>query len=114
MTITRAKFEAMCDQVVTEALENGMWLGRMAGWMKGQEVGIAIGKAHLLVQLMQKRFGQLTDRQVLRIQSASLADLDRWGVRVLDAPSADAVLAVRRRRSPRPAVPRRRSAHSRR
>lgn len=58
---------------------------------KGIEEGIAKGEALLLQRLLVRRFGPLPGEIVARIAAASSPELERWGDRVLDAPSLEEV-----------------------
>ena len=49
------------------------------------------GKAEMLSRLLRQRFGYLPKRVAARIAKASTKDLDKWGDRVLDAESLEAV-----------------------
>lgn len=46
-----------------------------------------------LRRLLERRFGPLPDQVLTRLQTAEIAELDRWLDRVLDADSVDAVFA---------------------
>jgi len=49
------------------------------------------GEAAVLVRLLTPRFGRLDDATRSRIRGASLAQLERWTDRILDAPTLTAV-----------------------
>ncbi|HEU4417551.1 MAG TPA: Rpn family recombination-promoting nuclease/putative transposase [Planctomycetota bacterium] len=55
------------------------------GRAEGRIEGRVEGRAELLVRLLTKRFGPLSTEAVARINSATIAELDRWGERLLDA-----------------------------
>jgi len=56
--------------------------------------GRAEGSARLLVRLLTKRFGPLPTETAARIHSATIAELDRWGERLLDARTLAEVFAA--------------------
>jgi uncharacterized protein DUF4351 len=43
------------------------------------------GERRLLLRLLHARFGELPEATVARIEAADIADLERWGERVLGA-----------------------------
>ena len=61
------------------------------GRLEGRQEGRQEGEALLLQRQLARRFGPLPAGIVERIASASCADLERWGERVLDAASLDEV-----------------------
>ena len=62
------------------------------GIEKGIEQGIIKGETLLLQRLLVKRFGPLPDDVVHQISQASVAQIDAWADRVLDAQSLGDVL----------------------
>jgi flagellar biosynthesis/type III secretory pathway protein FliH len=67
--------------------------GREEGREEGRQEGRQEGEALLLQRELARRFGPLPAPIVERIAAASPADLERWGDRVLDAVSLEAVFA---------------------
>lgn len=59
----------------------------------GRHEGRVEGRAELLLLQLQKRFGSAAEDLAPRIRSASLAELDRWAERILDAATVEAVFA---------------------
>lgn len=59
---------------------------------KGKAEGEARGRAALLLKLLQLKLGPLPDAVTARVQSASIAELEAWAERVLNATSIDEVL----------------------
>ena len=55
--------------------------------------GKAAGRAEILVHLLRKRFGRAADEHATRLHGASIAELDRWALRLLDARTIDEVFA---------------------
>lgn len=66
---------------------------RKAGRREGRQEGRKEGEALLLQRLLGKRFGPLPSAIVERIASASAAQIETWGERVLDAGSLDEVFS---------------------
>ena len=66
------------------------WLNE--GKAEGLAQGLLQGKAETLLTLMEQRFGDdLTQEARVQVTQASPDDLKEWTLRVLDAPSVDAV-----------------------
>jgi len=61
--------------------------GKLEGKLEGQQ----LGEARILRRQLTRRFGPLPDWAEQRLQGATLAELERWAERVLDAPTLDAV-----------------------
>jgi hypothetical protein len=60
---------------------------------QGRQEGRQEGHAHVLIKLLTHRFKEPVPSPALaRIQRASVAELDRWTERVLEAESLDDVL----------------------
>ncbi len=51
------------------------------------------GRAETLLKQLERKFGAVPSATAERIQQASIDELDRWALRVLDATSLDEVLA---------------------
>ena len=55
-------------------------------WMRqGIEQGIEQGEMMLLRRMLAKRFGDLPEAIKMRLSQASIADLELWGDRILEA-----------------------------
>jgi hypothetical protein len=67
--------------------------GFQDGEIKGEIKGEVKGRRILLEHLLARRFGTLPDWGQERLAHATVEQLDRWGDRVLDAESIQAVLA---------------------
>jgi hypothetical protein len=92
----------LARQLGREAAEEIMTTAEML-----QREGEARGKREMLVRLLRRRFGDLPASSAARIDKASVADLNRWGDRVLTAESLAEVLGTKaRRRAQAPAHPR--------
>ena len=63
----------------------------------GREIGRQEGKSELLAQQLTKRFGPLAADVHERLQGASNAQLNKWAMRLLDAPTLDAVFRSAKR-----------------
>jgi len=61
--------------------------GMAEGMAKGKAEGQRLGMAKTLKNQVQRRFGDLPDWAVDRIDRADVAALERWTYRVLDATS---------------------------
>lgn len=76
-----------------QGLQEGRRKGLEEGLEQGLEQGIPRGEAKLLRRLLTRRFGRLPDWVETRLDGASEAELERWGERVLDGASLEAVFA---------------------
>jgi hypothetical protein len=59
---------------------------------EGREEGRKEGERSLLLRLLRSRFGELPAVAVARIEAADIADLERWGERILGAQTLAEVL----------------------
>jgi len=59
---------------------------------QGLQQGLQQGEAAVLIRLLERRFGELTDAQRQRIETADVETLLQWSERVLTAASVDDVL----------------------
>ena len=62
---------------------------------EGRQEGVQKGELNVLLRLLTRRFGLLDDATQLRLQQASLEELERWADNILDAESLDEVFAGR-------------------
>ena len=60
---------------------------------EGMQKGRQEGKQDILLRLLTRRFGPLDATTEHRLQSASVADLERWTDNILDARTLDEVFA---------------------
>jgi hypothetical protein len=60
---------------------------------EGKEVGLSQGQARVLLALLRRRFGALTQAQQDRITTATSDQLEAIALRILDATSIDEALA---------------------
>ena len=66
--------------------------GRKEGMRQGERQGIQAGEASVLMRLLQRRFGPLSDEQQATIQSTDADTLLLWSDRVLTARTLDEVM----------------------
>ncbi|MEO5333427.1 MAG: DUF4351 domain-containing protein [Magnetococcus sp. YQC-5] len=59
------------------------------GIRKGQREGAA----RMLTRLLQRRFGELPTWVSEKLAKAELPSLEEWGLRILDAPTLDALFS---------------------
>ena len=65
--------------------------GRQEGLQKGRQEGRQEGERLLLERLLTRRFGPLPEWTSRKLEEATLAQLEKWGDAILDAPSLEAV-----------------------
>lgn len=74
-------------------IEQGLQKGRQQGRQEGRQEGQVDAQRAMLRRLLAKRFGPVAPGVEQRIAAAAPANLENWIERVLDAPSAEAVVA---------------------
>ncbi|MDD1434749.1 DUF4351 domain-containing protein, partial [Dolichospermum sp. ST_sed6] len=97
--LTRQEIETMFSlsdikqtRVYQDAKQEGIQEGRQEGRQEGIQEGIQEGRQEgrqneakrLLLRLLSKRFGKLTDRQTLLISSLDVEELEELGEALLD------------------------------
>ncbi|WP_437292655.1 DUF4351 domain-containing protein [Sorangium sp. So ce426] len=80
------------DEGLKEGRDEGLKEGRDEGLKEGRDEGLKEGGRNLLLRQLRARFGELPAAVVARIDAADLAELERWGERVLGARTLDEVL----------------------
>ncbi|WP_298016941.1 DUF4351 domain-containing protein [uncultured Castellaniella sp.] len=65
--------------------------GMAKGEEKGLQKGMRTGQAKLLLGMVQRRFGPLSDDTVQRILSAKASELETWSLNILDASALEDV-----------------------
>ena len=94
--VSEASDPELADSIMSTANKlraEGEAKGEVRGEAKGEARGEATGRIKLLLRMLQARFGTLPAEVTERIRSASTDDLDRWGVRLMDASALDEVFA---------------------
>ena len=89
------RWEALMSTIAQEWIKTGEARGRSAGLVEGEargEVrGEVRGRAKALLQLLEARFGAVSEGVRTRVLCASPSELDTWLGAVLDARDLDAV-----------------------
>ena len=75
------KESAFYQDILQEGLQEGLQMGRQEGLQMGRQEG----EVALLMRLLVKRFGNVSESIQSRLTQASIADLERWGDRILEA-----------------------------
>ncbi|MBL8723609.1 MAG: DUF4351 domain-containing protein [Planctomycetes bacterium] len=75
----RGSFMSTAEKLRSEGLAQGL--------AQGQALGLVAGRAATLGRLLTRRFGPLPSEVETRLQAATLAELDSWTDRILDAGS---------------------------
>lgn len=80
------------DRLRQEGFEVGVREGKEEGRKEGKKVGVQEGKRDLLLELLERRFGDLPDATVQRVHAlTSSEELSRLAARVLEAPTLEAL-----------------------
>ena len=80
----------MLSQRIKQWGKNTLEQGRLEGREEGREEG----KEETLRRLLERRFGPLPPAAIQRVESASLAELEGWFDRLLDARTLQEVFAA--------------------
>lgn len=83
--------EKWTQQWMAEGKKEGKKEGMAEGKKEGKKEGRRLGKAETLKNLLQRRFGDLPDWAVDRIDRADVDTLERWSYRILDAAGLEGV-----------------------
>jgi hypothetical protein len=70
-----------------EGLREGQRKGMALGQRKGMALGQRKGSCNTLVTQMSKRFGRIPQDVRKKLEAATDAQINRWAVRLLDAPT---------------------------
>lgn len=74
------------ELLIQEGLEKGLQQGRQEGVLQGQRA--------VLRHLLERRFGELPERALARLEAAGAEELDQWADRVLTAATLDEVVGA--------------------
>ncbi len=66
--------------------------GRQEGMQQGMQQGMQRGEAQILLRLLSRKFGELSEEKRRLIESADSESLLRWSERIFSANSLDEVL----------------------
>ncbi|MDO9142525.1 MAG: hypothetical protein Q7U38_19570, partial [Methylobacter sp.] len=87
------RLEQWAHDYKAEGLQEGLAKGLEKGLAKGLEKGLAKGEMLALQKLLSRRFGVIPAEMTARISSATLADIELWFDRAIDAPTLDDVFS---------------------
>ena len=74
-----------------EFFERGEKHGEKIGEKRGEKRGKKKGEISLLQRLLEKRFGRLPSWVKMRLEKATLKELDTWSLQIFDANSLEDV-----------------------
>ncbi len=89
--IESSKKERIMTGITQEWWEEGKQKGIIEGKIEGIEIGVVKGEIKLLMRLLERRFGSLSNDLKDRVTKADADTVELWGDRVLDASSLDDV-----------------------
>ena len=84
----------MCPEV-SKAMAGGFQRAQDEGMQQGIEQGRVEGERAVVERQLLRRFGELPRSASERLVGASMADLERWADRVLEAKTLDDVFGPR-------------------
>lgn len=79
---------------LSEVFEKGLAQGVAQGVVQGVAEGLQEGRAAMLVEVLEARFGPLTEEVRRRIEAADNATLVGWGRRAATAPTLEEVIGA--------------------
>ena len=79
------------EKGLQQGLQQGRQEGRQEGRQQGRQEGRQEGEAALLQSLLARRFGALPDSVRIRLDGATVEQLESWAIKVLDARSLDEI-----------------------
>jgi predicted transposase YdaD len=68
-----------------EGQQAGLIEGEQKGLLKGKQAGLIEGERLMIARLLEKRFGQLPYSLKIRLEQATLAELEQWATELLTA-----------------------------
>lgn len=86
-----AVMEQVRKEAILQGIEKGIRQGIKQGLEKGVMQGLGLGQRNTLKRQIQRRFGNLSDTYVAKIEQASDDQIQAWLDNVLDAQSIDQV-----------------------
>ena len=75
-----------------KGMQHGMQQGMQHGIQQGMQQGMHLGQRAMLRSLLQSRFGPLSEAVLIRLDAASLTQLEAWAVRLFEAATVDEVI----------------------
>lgn len=81
------------EQGLRKGLKQGLEQGREQGLEQGLEQGALSGQRLVLKRLLTRRFGELSDAVLQRLEQANSDQLECWADRLLDAATLDEVFS---------------------
>jgi flagellar biosynthesis/type III secretory pathway protein FliH len=93
-SVERLATERGMQQGLQQGMQQGLQQGMQQGMHQGMQQGMQQGEVAVLRRQLHKRFGELPEEIELRLNNATLAQLEVWADRVLDARTLDEVLVA--------------------
>ena len=70
-------------------LVEGEQKGKQVGLVEGKQAGLVEGERLVVTRLLEKRFGKLPETLQIRLEQATLAELEQWSLELLTANCLD-------------------------
>jgi hypothetical protein len=83
--------EKIMRWLTQESFDEGLAKGRAEGRAEAKAEAMAEIGANLLIQLIRRRFGSVSQNALYRISTADAATLETWFVQAIDAPDLNSV-----------------------
>ena len=79
-------------QHMQQGMQQGIQQGMQQGIQQGMQQGMHLGQRAMLRSLLHARFGPLSETALIRVDAASVTQLETWAIRLFDAATIDEVL----------------------
>jgi predicted transposase YdaD len=87
-----ARMPVIIDLMENEFFRDSFLRGKQEGRVEGEQEGARREALGLLTRLLERRFGLLPEAAAQKLNTADLATLESWSLRVLDATTLEQVL----------------------
>jgi flagellar biosynthesis/type III secretory pathway protein FliH len=89
------RYVTSVERLATErGMQQGLQQGMQQGIQQGMQQGLQKGEVAVLRRQLHKRFGELPKEIELRLNNATLAQLEVWADRVLDARTVEEIFGA--------------------
>jgi len=77
-----------------EGKQVGLVEGKQVGLVEGKQAGLVEGERLVVIRLLEKRFGKLPESLQIRLEQATLAELEQWSLELLTANCLDDIFKI--------------------
>jgi len=87
--IDMLNLDLMQSRAGRDIYQIGMIEGKQVGLVEGKQAGLVEGERLVVTRLLEKRFGKLPESLQIRLEQATLAELEQWSLELLTANCLD-------------------------